>query len=138
MTSNKPANNELWTPRYSLEFLLGMEFFHERYGTGEVCEIDDERECCSVRFKGVIKMEISVSALCDPKKPWHIDKAALQKAFCEYRSHIDSLQEKFDGAKQAIEDLQLEIRWNEVMTVILAPTNVAIILPTDEANLRHQ
>ena len=135
--SNGTAESEPWPEPYSLEFLLGIALFHERYGTGLVWAVDDERECVSVCFKGVIHMEIFAAGLGGLKRPWHIDMPTIRKVFANYRTTVDSLQKSIDATKQSLEDLQQTKRWEEILSVILAPPDIAIILQTETVALQH-
>jgi hypothetical protein len=131
------TKSEAWPEPYSLEFFLGIALFHERIGTGQVWAVDDERECLSVCFKGVIHMEIFAPGLGGLNRPWHIDMPAIQKAFANYRATVDSLQKTIKATKQSLEDLQQTKRWDEILNVILAPSDIAIILQTETNELQH-
>ena len=96
-TITNTAHCMWWSQQYSLEFLLGVELFHERFGTGKVYAVDDERECCCVCFKGAIQIEIAASDLQHLKQPWHVNVQEIGERFLQYQASIDNLEEKAWG-----------------------------------------
>lgn len=117
-----------WIEGYSLEFLLGFEIFHEHYGTGTIYAVDDELVSCCVCFKGAIHIELSALNLKGLKKPWHVNTQRIEESFAEYQTSIDILHKDLETAKSKVEDLQLMLRWAEILKVIIAPTDVAIVM----------
>jgi hypothetical protein len=132
-----PSECVPWTEGYSLEFLLGLEIFHEHYGTGTVYAVDDELVSCCVCFKGVIHIELSALNFKGLKKPWHINTKRIDESFAEYQASIDKLQKDLETAKQTVEDLQLKPRWGDILKVILAPSDVAIVLTDEDSPTIH-
>jgi hypothetical protein len=126
-----------WTQQYSLEFLLGVELFHERFGTGKVFAVNDERECFCVCFKGAIQIEIAVAELQHLRQPWHVNVAEINERFVQYQTSIDNLQEKLGDARQNLEVMKSEHRWVVAQSVINAPEEVAIILKSTKDQPRH-
>lgn len=136
-TNTNKSHGMPWTEQYSLEFLLGAELFHERFGTGLVFAIDDERECCCVCFKGAITVEIAASDLQSLEQPWHVNLQTIHERFAQYQADIDNLQERLVDAKQNLNTLKSEHRWTAAQLVINAPEEVAIILKSTDNQARH-
>ena len=136
-TITNTAHCMWWSQHYSLEFLLGVELFHERFGTGKVYAVDDERECCCVCFKGAIQIEIAASDLQHLKQPWHVNVQEIGERFLQYQASIDNLEERLGDARQNLEVLKSQHRWAVAQSVINAPEEVAIILKSTKDQPRH-
>ena len=136
-TITNTAHCMWWSQQYSLEFLLGVELFHERFGTGKVYAVDDERECCCVCFKGAIQIEIAASDLQHLKQPWHVNVQEIGERFLQYQASIDHLEERLGDARQNLEVLKSQHRWAVAQSVINAPEEVAIILKSTKDQPRH-
>ncbi len=136
-TITNTAHCMWWSQQYSLEFLLGVELFHERFGTGKVYAVDDERECCCVCFKGAIQIEIAASDLQHLKQPWHVNVQEIGERFLQYQASIDNLEERLGDARQNLEVLKSQHRWAVAQSVINAPEEVAIILKSTKDQPRH-
>ena len=136
-TITNTAHCMWWSQQYSLEFLLGVELFHERFGTGKVYAVDDERECCCVCFKGAIQIEIAALDLQHLKQPWHVNVQEIGERFLQYQASIDNLEERLGDARQNLEVLKSQHRWAVAQSVINAPEEVAIILKSTKDQPRH-
>ena len=139
MTLDKvlPYESVPWADGYSLEFLLGVELFHEHLGTGRVYAVDDEQLTCSVCFKGMIHIKLHALSLNGLKRPLHVDTDELQKRFSEYRTRVDTLQRNLTAAKREVDDLESKLRWMSIFKVCFAPEDVAILITANEVQPIH-
>jgi hypothetical protein len=132
-----PYESVTWAAGYSLEFLLGVEVFHEQFGTGRVYAVNDEQLTCSVCFKGAIHIELSALSLNSLKRPLHIDAEELLGRFHEYRTRVDALQRGLADAQREVDDLESKLRWMSIFKVCFAPKELAILVSDDEAQSVH-
>jgi hypothetical protein len=110
--------SELDLDHYGLEYLLGFELAHDRFGLGVVSSIDDETDTCVVKFS---QSEVTV---CDAIKfvslqaPWRIDVVDMLTRLVAHVLQMQALTLELDRLKTIQRELQSELRWSRWTSVM--------------------
>jgi hypothetical protein len=118
--------SELELDHYGLEYLLGFELAHDRFGLGVVSSVDDETDTCIVKFS------LSEVTVCDAIKfvsfqaPWHIDVVDLLTRLVAHVLRTQALTLELERLKTQQRELQSALRWSRWTVAMNGDSNNGI------------